>query len=337
MLRSRTIGENTLPIFHKLPQAVLVLGLLGLCATPLHPTRAQTVRDLNPVATIGATNDDLILGAFGLAFLPRHRMLVADKLEYNVKCVDNRWRVTGSFGKRGRGDGEFRGPGSIAAAGRLIAVGDFESTRVQVFTDTYAHLSTFHTDGPVFDLVFDATDYLWIGKLPNSRGEGLLQADIYGNVRKSIVLRHSSANVFDNVFMLAMNGAAEIVVAYMAHNTVEIWDTAGRFVREFSVPGVRQRAGQKTFSRGIFSEAVTVPEANIFIGVAVDAVGMIYLLADQYTEHPRRDIFVVNHEGQMLSQFVLPEPSHRIVLDGHGNLFSIEGDRTLIRVYNIRK
>jgi len=337
MLRSRTVGTNTSHFLQKLTQAVLVLGLLGLCTAPLHPTSAQTVRDLKPVATIGAAADDLILGAFGLAFLPRHRVLVADKLEYNVKCVDNSWHLTGSFGKRGGGDGEFRGPGSIAAAGTLIAVGDFESTRVQVFTDTHTHLSTFHTDGRVFDLVFDANGYLWIGKLPNARGEGLLQSDIYGNVRKSIVLRHSSANMFDNVFMMATNGAAEIVVAYMAHNTVEIWDTAGRFVREFCVPGIRQRAGQKTLSRGIFSEAVTVPEDNIFMGVAADAGGRIYLLADQYTEHPRRDIFVVNHEGQLLSQLVLPELSHRIFLDGHGHLLSIEGARTLIRVYNIRK
>ena len=337
MLRSRTVGLNTLPCLHKLPLCVLIAGLLSLCAPPLHTMRAQAVRDLKPIATIGAADDNLILGAFGLAFLPRQRVLVADKLEYNIKCIDNSWHLMGSFGKRGKGDGEFRGPGSIAAAETLVAVSDFESTRVQVFTDTYKHLSTFYTDGRVFDLAFDANGYLWIGKLPNARGEGLLQSDIHGNIRKNIILRHSSMNMFDNVFMMAMNGATEIVVAYMVHNTVEIWDTSGRFVREFSVPGIRPRAEQKTFSRGMFSEALTVPEDNIFMGVAVDAGGMTYLLADQYTEHPRRDIFVVNHQGQLISQLVLAEPSYRIFLDSHGDLFSIEGARTLIRVYNLRR
>ncbi len=337
MLRSRTVGANTLPCLHMLPHCVLVGGLLALCATPLHTMRAQTVRDLKPIATIGAADNTLILGAFGLAFLPRQRVLVADKLEYNIKCIDKSWHQTGSFGRRGKGDGEFRGPGSIAASDALIAVGDFESTRVQVFTDTFKHLSTFYAAGRVFDLAFDANGYLWIGQLPNARGEGLVQSDIHGNIRKSIILRHASPNIFDNVFMLAVNGAAEIVVAYMSHNTVEIWDTSGRFVREFSVAGIRPRAGQKTLSRGLFSDEVTVPEDNIFMGVAVGAGGLTYLLADQYTEHPRRDIFVVNQQDQVISKLVLPEPSYRIFLDSHGDLFSIEGARTLIRVYTLRR
>lgn len=337
MLRSRTVGVNTLPRLHKLPQCVLVVGLLALYAAPLHILRAQTVRDLTPIATIGAADNALILGAYGLAFLPRQRVLVADKLEYNIKCIDRSRHLAGSFGKRGKGDGEFRGPGSIAASDTLIAVGDFESTRVQVFTDTYRHLSTFYTDTRVFDLAFDANGYLWIGKLPNERGEGLVQSDIHGNIRKSVILQHASTNIFDNVFMLAMSGASEIVVAYMCHNTVEIWDTSGRFVREFSVAGIRPRAGQKTFSQGLFSEAVTVPEDNIFMGVAVGARGLTYLLADQYTDHPRRDIFVSNQQGQVISRLVLPEPSYRIFLDSHGDLFSIEGARTLIRVYKLRR
>jgi hypothetical protein len=336
MQRSRTAGGSTLPWSHALPYSVLFAGVLAMCATHIHILRAQSVRDLTPVATIGSSDGNLILGAFGIAFLPGQRVLIADKLEYNIKCIDNHRRVTGSFGKRGKGDGEFRGPGSIAACGTFIAVGDFESTRVQVFTDTFKHLATFHTDGRVFDLAFDARGYLWIGMLPNARGEGLLQSDVQGNIRRSITLRHFSANVFDNVFMLATNGATEIVVAYMAHNTVEIWDTSGRFVREFTVPGIRPRAGQKTISQGVFSEAVTVPEDNIFMGVAGDAGGMTYLLADQYTEHPRRDVFVIDKQGQLTARLVLPEPSYRIFLDSHGSLFSIEGARTLIRVYKLR-
>jgi hypothetical protein len=336
MQRSRTAGASTFPWSHALPYSVLFAGLLATCATDLYTLRAQSVRDLTPAATIGSSDGNLILGAFGIAFLPGQRVLVADKLEYNIKCIRNNGRMTGSFGKRGKNDGEFQGPGSIAACGELIAVGDFESTRVQVFTDTFKHRSTFHTDGRVFDLAFDALGYLWIGMLPNARGEGLLQSDIQGNIRRSITLRHLSTNIFDNVFMLAMNGHTEIVVAYMAHNTVEIWDTSGRFVREFTVPGIRPRAGQRTVSQGLFSEAVTVPEDNIFMGVAVDAGGEIYLLADQYTEHPRRDISVIDKQGRLTARLVLPEPSYRIFLDGHGSLYSIEGARTLIRVYKLR-
>lgn len=336
MLRSRTVGMSTLASLNKLQQYVLIAGLLVVCGPPLHTLGAQTVRDLKAAATIGTADDNLILGAFSLAFLPGQRVLVADKLEYNIKCFDNSLHRMGFFGRRGRRDGEFLGPGSIAAAGRRIAVGDFESTRVQVFTDTFTHLSTFSTDASVFDLAFDTNGYLWIGKLPNARGEGLVQSDIHGTIRKSIILRHASANIFDNVFMMAMNGAGEIVVAYMTHNTVEVWDTSGRFVREFSVPGVRPRAGEKTISQGLFTKGVSIPEDNIFMGVAVDAEGLMYLLADQYTEHPRRDIFVIDQHARLISRLVLPECSYRIFLDSRGDLFSIEGARTLLRVYKLR-
>ena len=312
------------------------VGLLVSCTVLLHTSAlSQSSAVLTPRSTIGLALDDLILGAYGIAFFPDARMLVADKLEYTLKCFGSDRHLAFSVGKKGTGDGEFRGPGPIAISDTLVAVADFASTRVQVFSSSLRPRFSFTTDTPVFDMCDDPAGGLWIGKLPNARGTTLVRYDNRGVATGTITLKHMSNDLFDNIFALARCGANQLVVAYMTHNTVEIWETSGRFVREFHISGVRPRADRKTLRTGGLSNDIAVPENNIFQDVATDPHGRIYLLADAYAAHPRRDVYVVNPEGRMISQLLLHEPSQGISIDAHGDLFSIEGGRTLIRIYKL--
>ncbi len=329
---------NGLRWMHMLPEYLSVLGVLMISPSPQPAaTRAQTVLNLAPHATIGLTEENLILGAFGLAALRGEHLVVADKLECSIKVFNAHWQLAYSTGRRGEGNGEFRGPGPVATTDTLIAVADFQSTRVQVFTHQLRHLCTFHTDRPVFALAFDGTGQLWIGQLPNARGETLFRVDIRGNILARIALRHASGDIFDSVFTLAITDNGELVVAYMTRNIVEVRDSAGRFVRDFSVPGMRAEAGRRKLSTGLFSASVSIPEENMFLGVTAGGDGMIYLLADAYTENPRQDIYVVNPHGRVMSRLKLQEASSGICCDGHERLFSIERARMLIHVYQLRR
>ncbi|GEM_PF-2073810 len=321
-----------------LPDSLLVLSMLIISVTtPPAATRAQAVHHLVPHATIGLTEENLILGAFGIAALRGERLVVADKLECSIKMFNARRQLIRAAGSRGERNGEFRGPGPVAATDSVIAVADFQSARIQVFTHKLRHLFTFHTDRPVFALAFDGTGHLWIGQLPNGRGETLFRGDIRGNMSTRIALRHASGDIFDNIFALAITGTGEVVVAYMTRNIVEIRDTAGHFVREFSVPGIRPEAGRKDLSTGLLTTSVSVPEDNIFLSVTAGGDGTIFLLADAYTENPRKDVYVVDPHGQVVSRLKLQEASSGICCDGRERLFSIESARMLIRVYQLRR
>jgi hypothetical protein len=311
----------------------LVSGLV-LSIFPLLLSAQSTV-ELRPAMTIGHSRDDLILAAFGVASLRGQRIVVTDKLEHRVKLFDRTGRLVGMTGSRGKAKGSFHGPGPVAAKDSLFAVGDFESTRVQVFTDALRFVSELHMDAPVFDLAFDPAGYLWIGTLPNSRGETLFQCDIHGTVLKGVSLAFPADNGFDCVFTMAVGRGGEITIAYMTHNTVEVWDTSGRFLREFHVPGIRARAVQTRIAYSGAPAGVEVPEDNVFLRVAVDPEGNTYLLADQYTEHPARDVYVIDRHGRMTARLLLPERSHAVFLSGGHTLYSIEGSRMFVRVYNL--
>jgi hypothetical protein len=327
---------ESIPASERLARTCCCIGLLVLCTLSSNIVAvSQYGAVMTSIGTLGLSPDDLFLGAHGIAFLHDGRMLVTDKLEYNIKCFDRNRRLAVSVGKRGARDGEFRGPGPIAASDTVVAVADFASRRVQLFSSSLKPRISFTTDTPVFDICFDAAGGLWIGKLPGSGGATLVRYDRSGMPSMSIVLKHLSTDLFDNIFAMAPSGTNEIIIAYMTHNAVEIWNTSGRFVREFHVSGIHPRADRKTIPTGWFSDDVFVPENNVFQDVAVDRHGRIYLLADAYTEHPRRDVYVVSPEGGIVSRLILGGASQGIVIDSHSRLFSIEGERTLIRVYNL--
>jgi hypothetical protein len=314
----------------------MLLLAMGCMVLPVQaPAQPDVV--LQPVMTIGRSNDNLLLGAFGVAGLRGRRIVVSDKLEHKVKIFDRTGRLVGMTGRRGKNRGAFWGPGPLAARDSIIAVGDFESARVQVFTEAGTAVSEFHMDTPVFDLAFDPSGSLWVGTLPNARGETLFQCSIHGKVLKKLALAFPARNGFDYVFTMAIEHDGTITVAYMTHNTVEVWDTAGRFLGNCQIPGIRSRAVEKILMPEGSARGIAVPEDNVFLRVTADASGNRYLLADQYTEHPARDVYVIDRRGKLLSRLVLPEQSYGVYLDAGGSLYSIERSRMLIRVYNLER
>jgi hypothetical protein len=285
--------------------------------------------------TIGSSPDHPLLGVFGIAFLTGGRLLIADKVEYKVKCFDRSARWITSFGSRGNQDGQFRAPGPISASSKRIAVADFASTRVQLFSTEFNHIATLITEKPVCDLRFDLQGNLWVGQLPDDDGGVLLKFDPSGVLLKTAVTPHPSRDEFDNVFAMTVLTNGRLVLAYMSRNVIDIWDTSGRCDTSLQVPGFPSRSNRVAISRGLFAEDISVPEENIFRGVAADALNRIYLLAGGYTDQPDRDIYVIDTLGRLAMQLVLPREAKGIAMNPRGDLLAIEDDRTLVTSYRV--
>lgn len=298
---------------------------------------AQSKTTIHPrtVLTIGVGDDNWVLNARGIAGLDDGTLLVSDKLGYCIKTFDAQGRNTGKYGKRGNDAGEFRGPGPIDAFHNIVAVADFASPRVQLFSKEFAHRLTFFAPGPIFDVAFDPDGMLWVGAVTGRKGQTLFQYDTSGRLRKTIPLRYSEGDEFDDIFSLTISASRDIIVTYIVLNKIEIWNVYGQFKTETELPGIIGRPPKKTVSRGLFNKGLEVPEGNISWGAAVDPRGNIYVLSAEYSEHPNQDVFVFDPTGKYLTQFCLPSPASYIWIDPRGSLFTVENHRTILKQYRL--
>jgi sugar lactone lactonase YvrE len=269
-------------------------------------------------------------GHRGINALQDGGVIVSDKLSYQIKRFDRRGKLIWPFGKRGSGNGEFKGPGPIDHFKGTIAVSDFSSHRVQLFSEDMKFISSFMAAGPVFDLHFDAQGNIWVGAYTGKKNSGLFKYGRNGKMVSSAPLRYTSGDFFDDLFSFAIQPSGKIVVAYMVQNKIEIWDTSAKFEKQFQVSGFPPRPNYKSLSNGM-----RVPDGNIFRKTAVDRRGNIFLLTEQFTDNPLRDVQVLDPEGKYVTTFTLPAKAHLIFVDGSNNLFTIESKRTLVRKYKI--
>ncbi len=298
------------------------------------PTENLRVRE---ILTIPRQKKDWLVGVQDAVSLRDGSIIVSDKLDNKLKKFDSKGRLVKETGKRGKGAGEFRGPGPLSVWNDLVAVVDYASSRIQVFTSDLQFKSALQAGGSIFDLCFDQEGYLWVGLLRGRQGRNLVQLDLKGEVVQAITLRNATKDPFDNMFWFTIDKTGEIIVAYVAQNKIELWNTRGEFRRDFHVSGLPLRSKRKTISKRIFDEDLEVPEDNIFWDVGVDSQGRIFLLADEYTPNPDQDVYVVNREGDLLSILKLPHRSMTLTVDSRDRLIVTDIGKTTVRVLGLQK
>ncbi len=286
---------------------------------------------------IGSRAEYWILNAQGVVRTSNNAFVVSDKLSYTLKKFDLNGKIIVEVGKRGGGPGEFRGPGPLDSYKDIIAVADFASPRVQIFSSSLEYQSSFYAPGPVFDLCFDQEGNLWLGVLEGRANKNLYKVNPSGKILHAIRLKNTTDSEFDQLFSFSLSQAGDIIVAYAYQNKIEIWDRNGNFKTEFQVPGIPLRPKKKTISQGLFKKGIEVPEDDLFRSVAIDSKNTIFVLADHYTNNPGRDIYVLNSDGKLISLITLPYRSYSIEIGSNDELYSIEANRTLIKVYQLKQ
>jgi len=316
-----------------------LLFQLRVEATSLPPFQNGNVLPLvqaKEILVIGKKSGQWILNAQGVVPAAGRSFIVSDKLDYKLKRFDRSGRIIAQAGKRGNGPGEFRAPGPIASYQDKLIVADFASPRVQVFTQGLEYRSMFYAPGPVVDMSTDNGGNIWIGALTGSARQFLYKVDPGGEVKQKIQLRSMADNEFDQLLSFCIDRAGEIIVAYAYRNEVEIYDQDGNLKKEFEVPGIPLRPKKKVVSRGLFSKGIEIPEDCVLRSVAVDSQHRIFVLADEYTTNPGRDVYALDNQGKLLLIVTLSDRSSRIEFGPGDELYSIEQNRTAVKVYELR-
>jgi hypothetical protein len=269
----------------------------------------------------------------GVCAGPGNSYLVSDKLSYRYYETDPEGTRETTVGKRGRKEGEFSGPGPIAAYGSRIAVADFGSPRVQIFDTGLKYLSTITAPGPVFDLHFDDRGRLWIASHSANITGTLYCYDSTGSIVRSITPRHCRGDLFLDVFRFAMLPRGRIALAFMAQNAVEFYDTAGTFHRMTSISCLPEHTEFEFVRRD--GRDIPYPTEILLRAISSDKSGNVYLLNGGYPPHPHQEIYVLTPEGRHARTLKIPRPAQGIWTDGRGRLIVSEERKSKLRVYSI--
>jgi hypothetical protein len=290
---------------------------------------------------INSVGGDYIYGAFGLCCLHDGSLLVTDKLDYRIKKIDVEGNLIKEVGKKGKGYGEFSGPSAIAVGNQCIAVADFQSPRVQLFSFDLEYLKEFYAPGPIINLAYDGNGELWIGILTYTKSMSLLKVDENGSVMKGIQLKNITKDPFENLFNFTILKEGTIAVVFACQNIVEKWGTDGQYYEQKRIPGfpdkparVQLHKGKDSFNNG--SDHL-VPNGSLFFKISSDTSNNIYILGEDYSIVPQRDVFILDQNGNLTGMMEIPQESAWIYIDSYNNLWSIESHRTQIYKYRILK
>ncbi len=293
--------------------------------------------------TIGNEKGNLIFEVHSIGHLQDGSLIISDKLDYKLKKINKFGKIVLQVGKRGKNPGEFtQGPSQIDVYKNIVAVAEFSSRRVHIFSDNLEYKSSFYAPDIVFRLKFDRDGNIWLGVVSYYRkNQNLVKVDRKGTVLKSIKLKNSRnvkeiGNEIWNFFDFAINPTnGDIIVAYNFRNKIEIWDSAGNFKSEFTIPGIPESRKKIISTGGLFGKKIEVPEDLVFSSLWVNGEGYIFILIGDVASSPKRDVFVLNDKGEVITSFKLPQQSSWISLDQDGYLYTIENQRTIIKKYRM--
>ena len=273
-----------------------------------------------------------LLAVQDVAAMPDGGLLVSDKLDYRVKKFAADGKQVATVGGRGRGPGQFLGPGPIDCSKKRIAVADFASNRIQCFTCDFVYLRTLRVEGAVSDLCFDGSGRLWVVAVTLDAKRTLFQFDDDGATRKTLQLRNAKGDLFADAGFVSWLGGGRLAVSYFVQNKIEIWDTSGVLSREFSVPGLPAMSPVRKL--GEAGDGIQVPEGNIFRGMSSNKSGVLCLLVGDYGEYPERELIMMNEEGQVMQRLLLPDTVVQIT-GVDSVIYAVKRDRNSVRMYAV--
>lgn len=271
-----------------------------------------------------------LLAIHGIAQLPDGGLLVSDKLDYRVKKFTADGRQTAAVGGRGKGPGQFQGPGPIDVHGSRIAVADFASSRIQYLSLDLRPLETFRAPGAVSDLCFDGLGRLWVVAVTLDATRGLFQFDQQGRLTRTLGLHNGTGDLFADVAFIAWVGGGVIAISYFVQNHIELWDTAGSFLREFSVPDLPMKSPVRQISSARSELSMMVPEGNIFRSMTSNGKGLLYLLVADYGEAPEKELIELDIEGVVRRRLMLTQKLTQIRAIRKGGFFGVPSERNAI-------
>jgi len=286
-------------------------------------------------AVLGEKQKHIFLKATSLAKTDEGNIYVVDQYAYRIKMFNSKGILLKEVGRRGKNKGDFKKmPYLIASYKSNLAIAEFNSSRVRLFSTNLEYLKSFNVDGIIFDISFDFSGNLWLGLLSLEGKTYLSVYDLQGKKIKKIDLRYNLGKDFEfgDLFNFAITKTGLIVVAHTAVNKIEVWNIKGEFIREFSIGGLPEYSEKKVISYSLFSKKY-IPTKKIFQDIAVGMNDLVYILGGHYSSNPFQDLYVVDYNGVIKRNLTLPEKVSSIYLTQENELLIIDEMGVSVKLY----
>jgi hypothetical protein len=258
--------------------------------------------------------------------------MVSDRLACTIALIDENGHIAGEAGTRGAGP--CAGPASIDCHDNLVAVADFASPRVQLFSRELTHRGTFQSEGPVIDLRFAPDGTLWLSA-HTRRGKELLHYEPGGRLLARVLPATLTGEAFSDVFFCATGRDGTLWLAYCVRNLIEVYDSSGKLWHTLAVKGLPLEPPTRSFRRGPFHPVLHLPDGPLIRSIATDPYGNLLILGGDYGHHPGRDLYVVSPDGSSTSVFTLSMRATRIWANDSGLLFAVDDSKSRIDLYRL--
>ncbi len=327
----------------------ILFGLAGQAASQVLPAAAERAginsnriptSSLNPqpdrleigleeVLSIGDVSDDALFMWAGVAADTLGNIYVTDAMDYSLKKFDSSGRLVKRTGQKGQGPGEFTAPRLLAASDRYLFVTDQSRSGIQKFDRDLSFVAHIPFTLPISDLAALSDELLAVTPLSIGGAGQVVFLKTSGEVQKKIHYAASqNALTLRNVAEIEIDDQGYVYLAYSFKDRIEKWSPKGANIWSRRLLKTEDIKEKKVMQ-------FSVPTEVLYKSVTRDSTGRIYVLSGNRTQHPSRDVFVLDRDGKHLTTFVLPEPSHCIYIDARNRLYTRANEGVTLKIYRL--
>lgn len=286
---------------------------------------------LDQIFSINEYQDTLLYQIQGFTTTSKNEIIVSDKIDYKIKKINHDGSLIKSAGRRGGGPGEFNvGPANIVFSDKnsSIAVVDHTQAIVKIFNSDLKFIFNIYTNIAIADLDYDNNGNLIIATIPlNKKQEAVT---LYNSVGEKIFSFNPSnliGNPLYDLFFIEYNHLKNLIILmYRFRNLIQIYNTNGKLIQEFSIKGLPEIADSETTNTQIGK----IPVKDIFWDIASDKFGNLYIIGGDYSPQSKMTIYLTDYKGNLLNIFLIKEKSSFIHVDQDGFIWTSNADNTII-------
>ena len=243
---------------------------------------------LEEVLSIGNLEDDTLYMWTGVAADDYGNIYVLDAMDYSLKKFDPSGQLVKRVGRKGQGPGEFIAPRLLAASQHYLFTTDQSMSGIQMFDKNLEFVTRIPLGLPLSDIAAISDEKLAViplsvmgsgkVKILNTQGKILQEIEYAESLKKLSLL---------NITDVEIGTQGHVYLAFSFKDRIEKWSTEGQKIWTRSLLKARDAPEKKI---GKF----TVPSNVLFKTITKDSTGRLYVLSGNLTQHPSRDVFVLN-------------------------------------------
>lgn len=307
----------------------LLLWFLVLCLSiSITAAEKNFSVTLNEKMSIGSLNDDALYMWVDIEVDVENRIYVTDTMDYSVKYFSRLGKLLKKTGRKGQGPGEFLAPRSLECSKDFIYVTDQYLQGIRVFSKDLEFIKIIPYRRPIAEFKVISDDKIAVVPFsPQSRGK-LEFIDSQGRKTAEIDYGKNSGALFMDAVSFDLDSAGFIYLAYNFQDRIEKFDSQGNRIWSRALLGISKTKMKKV-------KEYMVPAEIIYKSIELDPQGRIYVLGGKFSKNSSRDVYIMDHSGEVLQTLTLPENSHCIYIDRNNCLYARANSGVTIKKYQM--